>query len=92
MTISQSFWTQHSSAPGAGVPLQHVTMSSSPVCVKETPTIDPSECTNTAMPSQPEPVLKGCATPVGLPGEGKTHNTIRVHLLLQFGCSFLIFP
>ena len=44
-------------------------MSSSPICVKETPTIDQSECIDTAMPSQP--VLKGCATPVVLPGEGK---------------------
>ena len=47
-------------AHGAGVvPLQHVTLPSSPVCVKETPTIDPTECADTVMPSKPEPVLKG---------------------------------
>ena len=58
------------SAHGAGVvPLQYVMMSS---CVKETPTYDPTECIDTAMPSQPEPVLKGCATPVVLHGEEKT--------------------
>ena len=72
-----AFCNTSASAHGTGVvPLQHVMMSNSPVCVKETPTIDPSESTDNAMPSQPEPALKRYATPVVLIGEGKNqqHN------------------
>ena len=50
--LDTAFCNTSDSVHGAGViSLQHVTLSSSPVCVKETPTVDPAEWVNTAKPS-----------------------------------------